>query len=225
MTLLPGHYYPRIGKGPWSHRSSPYNDALVSAHQQILLLHEDLNKIFTFVHPDSSQSSVFGHHIRNLLILAATEFEAQCVGILKANNALSNGQHFNTIDYVKLNAAMKLNEYELRLSMFPDYPTIRPFASWDVSAPTQSLGWYDAYNKTKHNREMEFSTATLGSAVSSVAAITAMFMAQVLGTDCNSPTLMLPRTFVCAAWPNFTSEGYYTQPADRTTWIAVDYPF
>ena len=226
MSLPAGQYYPRIGRGPWRHQQSPYAGALVAARQQLTLLDGDLNTIFTYVHPHTSQSEVFGHHIRNLLILAATEFEAQCVGILRANNTQPIGQHFNTNDYVKLNAAMRLDEYELQLSMFPEYPLIAPFANWNANAPTRSLVWYDAYNQTKHNREQNFAAASLHYAICSVAATFAIYMAQALGTDCNAPSLRLPRTFVATKWPKLSDVGgRYQQPADRTTWTPVDYPF
>ena len=129
---------------------------------------------------------MYGHHIRNLLILAATEFEAQCVGILHANNVHSIGNHFNTNDYVKLLEAMRLNEYRFKLAMFPDYPLVMPFAHWHKASPTKSLEWYHSYNKTKHNREVEFSGASLQNAINAVVACTTMYIAQVLGTDCNS---------------------------------------
>ncbi len=34
--------------------------------------------------------------------------------------------------------------------MFPSYGTITPFANWEVTKPSQSLVWYNAYNQTKH---------------------------------------------------------------------------
>ena len=45
----------------------------------------DLNEIFDFVEPSNDNTSVYSHRIYELLLRAATEFESNCKGILKAN--------------------------------------------------------------------------------------------------------------------------------------------
>lgn len=181
MALAAGQYYPRIARG-WSYsHDMPYRNAIVAAQQQYNLLCRQLETILSNIEPVPGNAQAYGHTSRNLLILASTEFEAQCTGILQANNAAPVSRHFNTNDYVKLAPAMRLDEYSMTLSMFPDYPTITPFAGWVPAQPTQSLGWYDAYNKTKHDREANFSLATLENAIVSVGACFAMLVGQTYG--------------------------------------------
>lgn len=73
---------------------------------------------------------------------------------------------------------MKLDKYSLE---FPSYPWLNarcPFQGWQSTAPTKSLGWYDAYNAVKHDREGSFSRATLAHAFDAVGACTIMMLAQ-----------------------------------------------
>jgi hypothetical protein len=99
----------------------------------------------------------YGHEIRNLLILAATEVEAHWKGVLRANSQRAD----TTADYVKLLPAMKLNEYAVKLPFYPWLDAVKPFKGWSNSKTTQSLAWYDAYNAVKHDRETEFEKGTL----------------------------------------------------------------
>ncbi|WP_440131086.1 hypothetical protein, partial [Klebsiella pneumoniae] len=84
---------------------------------------------------------------RNVLIIAATEVEAQWKGVLKANG--KNGK--NTSNYVLLADALKLREFSIRLPFYPWLDPIRPFDSWYHSeTPTKKLPWYDDYQAVKH---------------------------------------------------------------------------
>jgi hypothetical protein len=141
---------------------------------QLAALVDQLERIFRVVHPTPANFQVFGHEIRNLLILASTEVEAHSKGILKANGAEST----STNDYVKLLSAMKLDEYAIFLSLSPWLEPIKPFGGWDCSSPTKSLPWYDAYNAVKHDRESSFERATLINAIQAVCAIAVLLVAQ-----------------------------------------------
>lgn len=85
--------------------------------------------------------------------------------------------------------------YTLSLQSYPGFPQISPFKDWDPGNPTASLDWYDAYNRTKHDREDNLSLATLDNAVKSVGAAVVMFYAQFgftlgpTGGDLKSPII------------------------------------
>jgi hypothetical protein len=64
------------------------------------------------------------------------------------------------------------------LQSYPSYSAFVPYAHWDSNNPTKSLHWYDAYNKTKHDREGNLHYATLENAVHAVGAAVVMFYAQ-----------------------------------------------
>lgn len=117
--------------------------------------------IFESIEPADNNLQVYGHKVRELLLLAAMEVEASWTAVLKANE-YSSISHLTTTDYVKLLAPMLLDSYRVKLTSYPSFPPFAPFENWRADAPTQSLGWYNAYNSTKHNREVHLNAATLG---------------------------------------------------------------
>jgi hypothetical protein len=183
LKLAPGEYYPRMARATVHNLQNkrgqnPGNEqdlTLIEVGRgQLVVLKQQLEGIFRTVHPVERNFLAYGHDIRNLLILAATEVEAHWKGVLKANN--SSGSSTN--DYVKLLPAMKLDEYALRLPYYPWLGPVMPFKNWDRSRSTQSLEWYDAYNAVKHNREEEFERGTLIHTIEAVCACAIMTFAQ-----------------------------------------------
>jgi hypothetical protein len=53
-----------------------------------------------------------------------------------------------------------------------------PFAGWSPTSPTKSLPWYDAYNRTKHDRANHFEAATLENCILAVMANVVLFAAR-----------------------------------------------
>jgi hypothetical protein len=183
LKLAPGEYYPRMARprntnvreSPGFHpANAQYREVIETGRGQLVALREQLERIFRTVHPVPKNFAAYGHDVRNLLILAATEVEAHWKGVLTANGA-SGG---STNDYVKLLPAMKLDEYTVRLSFYPSLPAVRPFKSWSSEAPTKSLPWYGAYNAVKHDRETLFEQGTLLRTLEAVCACTVMLYAQ-----------------------------------------------
>jgi hypothetical protein len=184
MACGPGEYYPRIARplalgvrddlwSPWMETDFAY--VANSRNQQTLLVRK-LESICHTVQPTAKTLDVYGHEIRNLLILAATEVEMYCRGILTKNG--SSATTFNSNEYVKLADPLKLRDYAVTFGDFPDIQAIRPFAGWVRTDPSKSLGWYGAYNGVKHNRKGEFDRATLRHAFEAVSACVALFVAQ-----------------------------------------------
>jgi hypothetical protein len=58
-------------------------------------------------------------------------------------------------------------------------PPVRPFAGWNARRPTASLSWYDAYNKTKHDRTGSLNQATLQRCIEAVAANLVLFCVRI----------------------------------------------
>ena len=179
--FVPGQYYPRIARPIIAHpHESPGmspnidNSLVQTSRGQLVALREQLERIFRTVHPIQQNFEAFGHDIRNLLILAATEVEAHWKGVLRANSAKGE----STKDYVKLLPVMKLNAYTIELPLYPWLGPIRPFQSWSPNPSTQSLSWYDAYNAVKHDREDHFRRASLANALQAVCAVAIMNYAQ-----------------------------------------------
>lgn len=184
LDLEPRTHYPRIARPISLSRQdrmrSPSVEgeprALALGIGQVQALTRRLDLVFQTVHPEPDTLGVYGHEIRNLLILAATEVETHWRGVLVANGTTRD--RLTTTHYARLLRPMRLAEYAVSLPSFPWLPPVRPFEGWDPRQATTSLPWYDAYNAVKHDREGAFGRATLGSAMTAVCACVVMLVAQ-----------------------------------------------
>ncbi|MCX2472785.1 hypothetical protein OQZ33_00435 [Pedobacter sp. MC2016-05] len=140
------------------------------SEQALRVLLEKLDDLFLYIEPDVVSLNTYSHKIRELLILACTEIENFWVHYMMLSGIAPIGRNYSTQDYVKLKEKLFLNEFQFTLRSYATLAPITPFVSWSSVNPTTSLGWYDAYNKTKHNRTTHFSSATLSNAISAVVA-------------------------------------------------------
>jgi hypothetical protein len=137
-----------------------------------------LEELFETIEPTTSNASTYGHRIRDVLLLACMEVESSWTAVLRDNGYTTTTGIFTTNDYVRLFEPMLLDGYELHLQSYPSYPAFTPYANWDANYPTRSLTWYDAYNKTKHDREGNLPYATLDNAIRAAGAAVVMFYTQ-----------------------------------------------
>jgi hypothetical protein len=227
-ALQPGEYYPRMARpnDQYPHESPGTNpgaqadkDFIAVAHGQLTVLTRQLDRICQTVHPTEKTLSTFGHDIRNLLILACTEVESHWRGVLVANGVKglgTNENRFSTHQYVNLKTAMQLDKYAVVFPSYPWLPPISPFAGWGSSEkPTQDLGWYDAYNAVKHNREAEFERATLGHAFDAVTACAIMMAAEFGLAQGLGHRSELRAFFRFSALPNWPLSDVYIHPYAR----------
>lgn len=229
--LGPGEYYPRMARpnDQHPHESPGFNPAthleqetVLKIRSQTTLLARRLAEIFQTVHPARGNMPAYGNDIRNLLILAAMEVEAQWKGILRANGVTGE----KTTDYVALLAVMKLDAYRVSLAEFPWVESIVPFENWDTSAPTKSLDWYNAYNATKHDREASFGEATLERAIAAVCANVALLAAQYGIPYGLGQRSRLAEEFRIEGAPGWEPSAVYIHPYDSTGgWKPKQYPF
>ena len=146
------------------------------AEQALLLLIQRLDELLHFVEPSPVTLQTHSHKARELLIIACTEVENAWKSYLRIAGVVPPAKgDFATNDYVKLLGPLRLTDYQASLPRYADIPLIRPFRGWSAAQPTKSLTWYDAYNKTKHDRSSHFSQATLWNCLQAVAANLALF--------------------------------------------------
>ncbi|CAA2157068.1 hypothetical protein MBRA_02485 [Methylobacterium brachiatum] len=197
--LVTGQYYPRMarpilvnnsyvgksGYGPlyiygenMGHTLPHDKVALANSVNQLSILIRELKLTMEYIHPSAQNLTSFGHHSRNVLLLASMDFENECRGVLQAHGYTTINNRFSTNDYSKVSAPLRLDEYEVTLSHYPTLGPIRPFRTWDTSNPTITLPWYDAYNKCKHDREANFNQGNLDNAINAVCAVAIMLTAQ-----------------------------------------------
>lgn len=183
LAIPRGNYYPRVWRGiPPKHMlDGGYNGLTLSDSEQktktqnalsAASLFEEINVLFRSVEPNPSNDAAFGHKVRELLILACTEVEANWRGVYESNKSNSKKPD-GTRDYVKLKPLLRLDDWVVRLKNHPDYPPLKPFEGWSDAEgmTTKSLPWYHSYNAVKHDREKEFYQASLGSLIMAMAAI------------------------------------------------------
>jgi hypothetical protein len=168
--------------------------------------------------PDNATDGIYGSEIRNLLILACTEVEAQLKGILKINGYPKKDDALNMGDYARVAAPMKLDQYGVRLTSFRKYTEVRPFSGWGTSV---RLPWYQSYNATKHDREAKFEVATLKDAILAIGALEVLLAAEYgPGIDRAS------RFFNVVRRPEWDPPEYtYAHPLYADRWEAAPYDF
>jgi hypothetical protein len=150
---------------------------MITGMTQLSVIIQNLKGICRTIHPESGNLNVYGHEIRDLLILTCTEIEAQLVGIYQANCPVVK-KTYSTEDYVNLLPLLKLDSYVVEFSLYPWLQAFAPFKNWDKTKPTQSIPWYEAYNAVKHNREKEFSKASLLNLLEAIAGLYSLLNAQ-----------------------------------------------
>jgi hypothetical protein len=235
---VPGTFYKRIWRPlacPGSFHKAISQETLTESFVALRILLNKLDTLFETIEPSEPNLSAYGHKVREILLLACMEVESSWSAVLK-DNGYSAGKRFTTNDYVKLSSPMLLDGYTLSLTSYPSFPAFAPFEGWNASNPTISLSWYDAYNKTKHDREDNLNVGTLDNAVKAVGAAVVMFYAQFglsFGTGFDDQKHSLIRSIfriVTTDLKKYEKEYYIPNvresgemaPGD---WVALDYKF
>ncbi|CAH0356985.1 hypothetical protein SPH9361_04634 [Sphingobium sp. CECT 9361] len=231
MDLGPGEHYPRMARPNDQHpyESPGFNptthleqETVLQIRSQTTLLARRLSEIFQTIHPTARNMQAYGNDIRNLLILAAMEVEAQWKGILRANGKTGE----KTSDYVALLPAMKLDQYRVTLPEFPWLTAVAPFRTWDAGAPSKSLEWYNAYNATKHDREVAFGEATLERAIAAVCANVVLLAAQYgIPYGLGQRSRLADDFYICETPRWEPSEVYIDPYSSVESWKSVPFPF
>jgi hypothetical protein len=211
-VLNPGEFYRRMARPSdqhpteapgWNPGAAAERDFIAISRGQLTALTRQLDRICQTVHPTEKTFDTFGHDIRNLLILACTEVESHWRGVMVANGVEKD--RLNRTDYVKLQEAMRLDEYAIDFPSYPWLPPLKPFDGWGSAGTlTHGLKWYDAYNAVKHNREAEFERGTLRHAFEAVAACAIMMVAQfglLVGLGQQNDLRQPPKSTASGGWP------------------------
>jgi hypothetical protein len=227
-TSISGQYFSRVFKptigfheniddiGSYT-RLMPHNvSELISSVNQLSVLSQSLTLLFQTVQPDKINYKVYGHNIRNLLILTCTEVEAQLKGIFKSIS-MNEKDRYTTNDYIKLCGILKLKEYSVNLGFFPLDEDINPFANWNDDSPTKSLEWYDNYNAVKHDRENEFDKATLWNVIQAISGLAILLISQ-FGKNMPNWNEQIGGYFIFKSRPTWNKEEWYLPPLEKEDW-------
>ena len=150
---------------------------LLSSVAAARIVFDELADLIRVVEPTQAQRGTYGHRLRHLLIVACTEVESCWRSVLE-NNRTTSATSLSTNDYVTLADPMRLREWTLGLTSSTEQLEFSPFQDWHRAHPTQTLQWYDAYNATKHGREINLHRARLDHTLDAIAALHIMLTAQ-----------------------------------------------
>ncbi|HCM9101086.1 TPA: hypothetical protein N5K71_003097 [Enterobacter hormaechei subsp. steigerwaltii] len=162
-----------------------------SSGQALRNLITKLDELFLYIEPSSHGLQAYGHKCRELLILACTEVENHWVSLIKRSNLQNSSGRYVTRDYVRLLNPCLLKEYKISYKNHFGLRDFNPFTGWDSANPTISLTWYDAYNKTKHDRNTSFNYATLENVLDAIAACIVMYCVKYGPYDLTSDNTLL----------------------------------
>jgi hypothetical protein len=129
-----------------------------------------LDEIVNFIEPHEATLNVFGHKLRELLILACTEVENRFIQYLELAGIQKPPKGFTTQNYIKLKTKLYLADYAVKFKPYARLGQFRPFEKWTSPNTTVSLEWYDDYNQTKHDRKNHFDKSTLQNCLFAVSA-------------------------------------------------------
>lgn len=235
-NFKPGEYYPRIARPTLSqggmgqimlpNRSDLQNEIIASKGYFRTLI-ELLERILLVVHPDKGTLSTYGYEIRNLLILACTECEAQWRSVLSANGHSASKKDYNTADFVRLAQPMKLRDYVIKFARYPWLGDFQPFEHWSIQSPTKSMIWYDAYNASKHDRITNLHESTLANAMMALGACWLMLITQ-FGGPVMGDHEHIREYFTLVRKPSWSLEDAYIFNVigqHHRAWHAVNCPF
>jgi uncharacterized membrane protein YsdA (DUF1294 family) len=152
-----------------------------------LVLEEDLANTSRFVEP--KQKDVFSFEFLKIIILSASEVETTFKHICREitdnkDNPGIIGQYKNII------LSKFPNITKATVKVYRTQESILPFLEWENGR----LGWWDTYQKIKHNRGRTFQKATYSNAVSALSAlyILILYLSKITGfefNDCDSKYL------------------------------------
>jgi hypothetical protein len=150
-----------------------------------LLLQQDLMELFAYIEPADTNLKTYSHRIQQLLMRTCVEIEANLRTIL-VENGYSKRDHLTMQDYRLVNCSHRLSSYVVRIPGWHGSEGVRrPFLDWGTA--TGTLYWYQAYNKSKHNRHDFFSMATFRALTEAMCGLVVVLSAQFHDED-YSPT-------------------------------------
>jgi len=162
-----------------------------------LLIQQDVLDLFSYVEPCDANLSTYSHRIQQLLMRSCVEIEANFTAILFENkySRATSCQNLNIGDYKLINLSHRLSAYQVRIPGWKGGAGIRrPFAPWLSDCP---LPWYQAYNKSKHNRHENFHLATFDSMMDAFCGLNILLSAQFMSEEYgpNSKSLSISGAF------------------------------
>lgn len=160
-----------------------------------ILIQNDLIKLFEYIEPADKNLFTYSYRVHELFMRTCIEIEANFKAILKENiysprdknknNNIRKENVWNIFDFYKIESTHHLSSYRVLVPIWNEKSSIfQPFKEWK-STPT--LSWYSAYNKSKHNRQSEFSKANFKNLINAITGLLVILSSQ-FGKEDFSPS-------------------------------------
>lgn len=199
-----------------------YRNEYLSHLRQLELILDDLKSVFRVIEPTIDNKESYGNTLRNIIILSCTEIDCMMNKILKSNGYIVKDDRYSTNDYVKLKEALRLDEYSLEFNEYEGMGVFSPYSNWSKEQPTQSILWYDIYNKVKHDRQTYLKMASMDIALTSISAYAILLFAQY-GIDNNIWKEHMRKFFNITNRPLWKLEDFYIP--HKYDLLPINYPF
>ncbi|MEK6152076.1 hypothetical protein WIW50_02385 [Flavobacteriaceae bacterium 3-367] len=158
-----------------------------------LIIQEDILKLFQFIEPSDINSNTYSYRTHELLVRTCIEVEANFKAILKENiyspkhqsgrraGQVRTDKEWNIGDFKIVNKTHHLDDYSIILPFWNGVKNIRrPFKAWKIN---DGLTWYQAYNKSKHDRLTNFKDASLDNLIDAYAGLCILLSSQFRHVD------------------------------------------
>jgi hypothetical protein len=146
------------------------------------VIQRDLVRLFDHIEPADVNLSTYSFRTFELLMRTCIEVEANLAAILRANEYKAEKLYMR--DYRLVEASHRLSEYRVGLPRWTGGLAIRqPFACWGMPGQSHGPPWFDAYNKSKHDRAGKFDGASFNAVLDAMAGLVAVLSAQFLAEE------------------------------------------
>lgn len=110
-----------------------------------MMLEDRFIRTCQFVELTPDNYDTFSNEYASLLMAIGAEIDV----LFKLNCSIDVEERSSIEKYISLQPLVKDIELEV---VNREIETVKPFATWDITAPAKSLEWWQAYNKIKHGR-------------------------------------------------------------------------
>jgi len=149
-----------------------------------IIILDELKELFEFIEPCDTNLETYSFRIHQLIIRTCIEVEANFKAILRENtfNPKDNNRRkrqensWNINDFRIVNKTHHLDAYLIGIPLWVVRQNeYTPFKNWGNE---KDLSWYQAYNKSKHDRAKNFKEANLKNLLGAVAGLLALLSSQ-----------------------------------------------
>jgi hypothetical protein len=184
------------------------------------LMQSDLMRVFEYIEPADENLATYSYRIHELFMRTCIELEANFKAILKENIFNPKDKHravrpenlWNIRDYKKINTTHHLSSYKVHVPIWCGNKSIyEPFKEWNSS---DSISWYQSYNKSKHDRLSQFKEANFENLIKAISGLLVVLSSQ-FKTEDFSPA---PSALGC------NSDSYYKTETALGGFFHIEFP-